>query len=242
MSDIDTIADAARWHLAFVLLGSARVDALWPDMGAELVAPHAHRDLARHAVRAYREVENDPVLTTEQRLARYRAMFAFASSAMGQPDGTRFGQWIRDDFPYESELEAQLFLWRPLLARAAELENPQQPLVPLPFDEETNERLRARIAGRIQQLNGAMQRLEEAERAPKDEWDTWVQKTYGADIRVTDWVAAALRFHFLRTLWREIEEVLGENGLQQLLVWARRQAALKQMPAELIELPDLHRR
>jgi hypothetical protein len=49
MIDIDSLEDAAQWHLALALLASSRFDPLWRDMGLGVDVTPQLREVARRS-------------------------------------------------------------------------------------------------------------------------------------------------------------------------------------------------
>jgi hypothetical protein len=233
--------DAARWHVIFMLLSMARTARFWPEMGLALAPTDALRENARAFVQVYREIAANPSLTLPEKLAGYQDLleetFERVSQDGGEKESRTLAQWGSHTFQYETESDAQSFVWRRLLRRLASVSNSSYPLVSLDLPAQQSDAVKAAVIRHLANPGDIHGRLIVSEQEPLTPWEQQLDADYIDNASPMDWVENTIEYVNTRAAWQEIQAILNDEQLESLRAWAQRQAEALEMPAECIGLP-----
>lgn len=239
---LDSHTDAARWHLIFMLLSMEKTAPLWAEMGLKVQVSAALRESARAFVREYRLLAGDASLTDENRLAAYCRLLEETFNRLAREEGDEvaraLARWGTETFQYETERDAQAFLWRRLLRRLATVTNQAYPLVPVPLPPKQLASVKAAVRHHLGDSGELHRRIKAAEQAGLSRWDAEIYATYTLGASPMDWVENTIEFVKTRLAWQDIQTALSDEQLEALETWGKRQAEAMEMDPALITLPD----
>jgi hypothetical protein len=235
---LEGTADAAKWHLAFLLLSLERAAPFLREAGMEVEPGEALREIAREHVRAHRGVENEPELDAAARMDAYRSLLERTlqriRTELGGAAGDVVAAW-GSAFPYETRASGQAFVWRRLLRRLAGVSALGHPAAPLELPEAKRQAVIGAVRRHLGDPSGLDTRLREAERAPRSEWERFVDETYTAGATPLDWLASAIDYRNTAAAWREIAALLEPGEMAELYRWTAAQARLLEMEGVDVE-------
>ncbi len=236
-----TQADVIRWHLVLMLVSMDSVTPFLGDMGLQMNEIDILKPYCRMFVQKYRQIENDAVLSTEQRLAKYqelfRVTFAEISRLVSNDIANTLYHWGSVTFQYGSDIDAQAFIWRRLFRRLAEISSLAYQCAELVLSVSKVEMVKKAIKTHLNNFVDLEKRIRSTEREPKSPWDRELFESYTVGASPMDWVLNSIEFVNTMAVWREIHALLNDREILQLLDWGKRQAEIMEMSSENLELP-----
>jgi hypothetical protein len=238
--DLATLTDASRWHMVFTLLSMDGVTGFWRQMGLEVKPNSTFLDSARTFVKLFRQCEGDQSLSDDVRLARYRGLYEETFKRIGTDLGRRYAQavydWGSEIFPYELNTDAGALMWRRILRRLAGIFGEAYPLVSLRLPDRSLDAVKGAVERHLGNLGDLQHRIAESEQGPLSSWDEHIYRTYTSGSSPLDWVENTVELVNTRLAWQEIEARLSSTEMEILRSWARNQAEVMEMPANMVDL------
>lgn len=236
MADVNSrklIDHVARWETIFELISMDSVDEFLPAMGLQLKRVDELRTEAREFLKSAERAGSD--IRLEHQILQ--DTLERISAEAGTDEFEVFRQWSENEFPFGESGAEMSFHWQMMLWWLAGVGGRNYPPRQPPLGTEKIKAIVKAVREEFSGIDEMWKRLEEAESAPKSDWDSHVLSKFEEGFNPFQTVDHAVQVHWLRQVWQKLKSELSVDEIELLTQWARRESHHLQIPPDLLVSP-----
>ncbi len=223
-----------RWEAALEILSLDLAEPFLPEMGLRLSNVGPVRSLARQFIEKLDTLPND---TLEAWTAWLQEILAQIPEVAGQETKDRIVYWATEIVTLGNPKHH--FGWPWVLRWLAGVRGRDAPAVKPNISENKLQDVSKIIRAQFEDELELQNKLEQAEALPRSDWDSKIYARGDESYNRLTLVSLAVTEHRFRRVWAEIEKILTSDEIDELVRWAKSQAAQLNLRPENLERPRL---